>query len=96
MVDRKFLEGLGLTEEQVSVIGDALDRESRYRRILLDERVSPGVVELIIRTTDLNEIDLSDEPLLREKVRAEWEQFISQDKPESKGGKAWTIPLRRI
>ena len=92
MVDRKFLEGLGLTEEQVSVIGDALDRESKYRQILLSEKVSPGVVELIIRTTDFNEIDLSDEPLLREKVRAEWEQFI----PQNKGGKAWTIPLKRI
>lgn len=84
MVNREFLEGLGLTEEQVSVICDALDRESRYRRILLDEKVSPGAVELIIRTTDLNEIDLSDEPLLREKVRAEWEQLIPKEKKVSK------------
>ena len=84
MVNREFLEGLGLTEEQVSVICDALDRESRYRRILLDEKVSPGAVELIIRTTDLNEIDLSDESLLREKVRAEWEQLIPKEKKVSK------------
>lgn len=80
MVDRKFLEGLGLTEEQVSLIGDALDRESRYRRILLDENVNPGTVELILRATDLNEVDFSNESLLREKVRVEWEQFIPQNK----------------
>ena len=80
MVDRKFLEGLGLTDEQVSVIGDALDRESRYRRILLDENVNPGTVELILRATDLNEVDFSNEGLLREKVRVEWEQFIPQKK----------------
>lgn len=80
MVDRKFLEGLGLTDEQVSVIGDALDRESRYRRILLDENVNPGTVELILRATALNEVDFSNESLLREKVRVEWEQFIPQKK----------------
>lgn len=80
MVDRKFLEGLRLTEEQVSVICDALDRESRYRRILLDENVNPGTVELILRATDLNEVDFSNESLLREKVRVEWEQFIPQKK----------------
>ena len=80
MVDRKFLEGLGLTDEQVSVIGDALDRESRYRRILLDENVNPGTVELIIKATALNEVDFSNESLLREKVRVEWEQFIPQKK----------------
>lgn len=78
MVDRKFLEGLGLTDEQVSLIGDALDRESRYRRILLSENVNPGTVELILRATDLNEVDFSNEELLREKVRVEWEQFIPQ------------------
>lgn len=80
MVDRKFLEGLGLTEEQVSVISDALDRESRYRRILLSENVNPGTVELILKATDLKEVDFSNEELLREKVQIEWEQFIPRKK----------------
>lgn len=80
MVDRKFLEGLGLADEQVSVICDALDRESRYRRILLDENVNPGTVELIIKATNLSEVDFSNEELLREKVQIEWEQFIPKKK----------------
>lgn len=73
MVDRKFLQQIGLTEDQVTLLSDALRKESRYREILLQEGVSPSCVEKVVRATKLEEIDLSNEDLLREKVRAEWQ-----------------------
>lgn len=73
MVDRKFLQQIGLTEDQVTLLSDALRKESRYREILLQEGVSPSCVEKVVRVTKLEEVDLSNEDLLREKVRAEWQ-----------------------
>lgn len=72
MVDKKFLQHIGLTEDQVTLLSEALYKESRYRAILLQEGVSPSCVEAVVRVTKLEEIDLSNEDLLREKVRAEW------------------------
>lgn len=73
MVDKKFMQHIGMTEDQISLLTDALNRESRYRAILLQEGVYPGCVEKVVRATKLEEVDLSNEDLLREKVRAEWE-----------------------
>ena len=72
MIDRKFLQQIGLSEDQVTLLADALRKESRYREILLQEGVSPSCVEKVVRVTKLEEVDLSNEDLLREKVRAEW------------------------
>lgn len=73
MVNEKYLRHIGLTEEQVRLLADALRRESRYREILLQEGVHYKVVEKVVRMTDMNEVDLDDEDLLRIKIRAEWE-----------------------
>lgn len=73
MIDRKFLQQIGLSEDQVTLLADALRKESRYREILLQEGVSPSCVEKVVRVTKLEEVDLSNEDLLREKVRAEWQ-----------------------
>jgi hypothetical protein len=50
--------------------------ESRYRQILLQEGVNPKTVEPIIRATRLDEVDFTNEPLLRMKVKSEWSDFI--------------------
>lgn len=80
MIDKEYLQGLGLTGEQIQLLTDALNKESRYRRILLQEKVSPGIIESIIRTTKIEEIDFGNEDLLREKVRAEWKDMILKPK----------------
>lgn len=76
MIDNEFIQTLGLTEDQVTLLKDGLNRESRYRQILLQEGVNPKVSESIIRNTKLEEVDLTNEALLREKVRIEWHDFI--------------------
>lgn len=76
MIDTVFLQRIGLNEDQIRLLKDGIDRESRYRQILLQEGVNPGAVESVIRATKLEEVDLSNEDLLREKVRVEWDGLI--------------------
>lgn len=76
MIDKAFFQRIGLNEDQISIVTNALNRERQYRKILLQEGISPGVVENIIRATELEEVNLDNEKLLREKVRAEWKDFI--------------------
>ena len=76
MIDKAFLQRIGLNEDQITLLTDALNKESRYRQILLQEKVNPGAVEPIIRVTKLEEIDFRDEDLLREKIGVEWADFI--------------------
>ncbi len=76
MIDKELFCQIGLNADQISILEDALNKEKRYRQILLLEGVSPRVVESIIRTTKLEEIDLSNEALLREKIKAEWRDLI--------------------
>ena len=76
MIDNNFLQRIGLTAEQITILRDAMNKESRYRRILFQEKISPGVIEPIIKATKLEEIDFSNENLLREKVRTEWKDMM--------------------
>lgn len=76
MIDKKFLQHIGLNEDQVTLLTDALRRESRYREILLQEGVFNKAIEKVVRKTKLEEVDLSNEDLLREKIRAEWGSLI--------------------
>lgn len=78
MIDNAFLRDIGLNENQVTLLREGLDHESRYRQILLQEGVNPKVTETIIRNTRHGEVDLTNEALLREKVRAEWADFIKK------------------
>jgi hypothetical protein len=76
MIDAAFLNRIGLNEDQVKQLTDAMNCESRYRQILLQEGVNPKTVEPIIRATRLDEVDFTNEPLLRMKVKSEWSDFI--------------------
>lgn len=80
MIDNEFLQGIGLNDDQVALLKDGLNRESRYRQILCQEGVRPHIAETIIRNTRLEEVDLTNEALLREKVRIEWSDFITNKK----------------
>ena len=74
MIDKAFLQRIGLSEDQIIILTDALDKESKYRQILGSEHV--GHIESIMKLTDMSEIDLSNEALLREKIRAEYADMI--------------------
>ena len=76
MIDEAYLKEIGLDDAQVVLVMDRITKASRYREILLQEGVAPKCVEKIISVTDPAEVDLSNEPLLREKVRYEWRDMI--------------------
>lgn len=76
MISREYLERLELTEDQITLLMDAMSKESRYRQILSQERVTPSIIEPIMRTVDLEKVDFSNEDLLREKIRIEWADMI--------------------
>ena len=78
MIDNEYLREIGLNEDQVILLRERLDKESRYRQILLQEGVIPKYVEMIIRATKPEAVDLSNEDLLREKVRIEWDGMIAK------------------
>lgn len=74
MISRKYMERIGLTEDQITLLMDAQEKESRFRRILESENVTH--TEAIIKLTDMETLDLSNEDLIREKVRIEYGDMI--------------------
>lgn len=77
MIDGNYLQQIGLTEDQTTLLLDALSREARFRQILLQEGVLPKHVEKVVRHTRIDEIDFDNEPLLREKIRETWSGFMT-------------------
>lgn len=80
MISREYLERLELTEDQITLLMDAMKKESRYRQLLSQERVSPSIIEAIMRTVDLEKVDFSNEDLIRELIRVEWADMIPKKK----------------
>ncbi len=80
MISREYLERLELNEDQITLLMDAMKKESRYRQLLSQERVSPTVIEAIMRTVDLEKVDFSNEDLIRELIRVEWADMIPKKK----------------
>ena len=80
MISREYMERLGLTEDQITLLSEAMKKESRYRQLLSQERVSPTIIEAIMRTEDLEKVDFSNEDLIREKIRVEWADMIPKKK----------------
>lgn len=76
MVSREYMERLGLTEDQIILLSKAMKKESRYRQLLSQEGIRPSVIEPIIRAEDMEKLDLSNEDLIREKIRIEWGDLI--------------------
>lgn len=76
MKTNDLIDSLVHEKEAAEAIKDNLKREAVYRNILFRAGVLPDVVELIMRTIDPAEIDISNEELLTEKARVEWAGFI--------------------
>lgn len=74
MIDNKYLQEIGLNEDQITLLRDRLDRESKYRKILGSEHVMH--IEEIMKLTDIDSIDFDNEDLLRLKIRTEYDDMI--------------------
>lgn len=74
MIDEAFLQRIGLSEDQISILSEEIEKESRFRQILESEHV--GHIESIMRLTNMSEIDFENEALLREKIRVEYADLI--------------------
>lgn len=71
------MERMGLTEDQIKLLTDALEKESRLRRIMESENIRH--IEPIMKLMDTETLDLSSEDLIREKLRIEYEAFIPRE-----------------
>lgn len=83
MIKREYMERLGLTEDQITLLMEAQDKESRYRRLLESEHVLH--IEAIVRLTDMESLDLSNEELVREKIRVEYDDMIPRQYKKTEG-----------
>ena len=77
------MERLGLTEDQITLLMKAQDKESKYRRLLESEHVLH--IEAIVRLTDMESLDLSNEELVREKIRVEYDDMIPRQYKKTEG-----------
>ena len=80
MIDSKFLRGLGLTEDQISAVGDAMKEESRFRRLLFRSGIAFGAVDPIVRATSIEDVRSQSDDLLTEKIKAEYPDLIMKKK----------------
>ena len=83
MISREYMESLGLNEDQITLLMEAQDKESRYRRLLESEHCTH--IEAIVRLTDMDSLDLSDEKLVREKIRIEYDDMIPRQYKKEAG-----------
>lgn len=74
MIKREFMEGIGLNEEQITLLKEALDKENKVLSMLVTEKVY--CPQLVLRTLDTVDLDISNEALLREKIRIEYKDII--------------------
>lgn len=78
MIDEIFLMGVGLTQDQTDAIMNAVNTERIFQRILCEEGISPLIAEKVLHVTTLDEVDVSNLPLLRLKIRETWEGFMKK------------------
>jgi len=74
MVSREYMERLGLSEDQITLLMEVQNKETTYRRLLESEHCTH--IEAIVRLTDIESLDLSDEALVREKIRIDHGDLI--------------------
>lgn len=95
MISREYMERLGLTEDQITLLSEAMKKESRYRQLLTQERVSPTIIEDIMRNEDLEKVDFSNEELVREKIRVEYDDMIPRQYKKVEGSNVQIWANRR-
>lgn len=83
MISREYMERLGLIEDQITLLMEAQDKESKYRRLLESEHCTH--IEAIVRLTDMESLDLSNEELVREKIRVEYDDMIPRQYKKTEG-----------
>ena len=68
------MERLGLNENQIILLTEALNKEAKLRRLMEMEHITHA--ESVLKVLDVEELDLSNEDLIREKLKAEFGEFI--------------------
>lgn len=71
-----YLKRAGLTEDQIKAVRDGLRKESRYRELMLQVGVHYVIACRSADIADPDTIDLSNEELLTEKTKLEFENDI--------------------
>lgn len=87
MISREYMESLGLNEDQITLLMDAQEKESRFRRLLESEHCTH--IEAIVRLTDMDSLDLSNEDLIREKIRIEYDDMIPRQYKKGSDVQIW-------
>lgn len=85
MIDEKFLKEVGLSQEQKSLILEAIQKERLYHSILIEEGITPKIALKIIEATQLSEVNDTNEDLLRLKVRETWKDFMRKEEESNEG-----------
>ena len=93
MISREYMERLGLTEDQITLLMEAQDKESKYRRLLESEHCTH--IEAIVRLTDMESLDLSNEELVREKIRVEYDDMIPRQYKKTEGSNVQICAQRK-
>lgn len=76
MISEAYMKRIGLTDDQIKLMSDEMEKESSYRRLLIKAGMSGNLAETIAKVTDLTDEDISDEALTLEKIKAEWADMI--------------------
>ena len=77
MITKEFLIiKLGLTDRQAESVLNSFEKELFYRNLLLDEGISAKLSDKVARLTDVSDICIDEEDLMRDKIRCEWREFI--------------------
>lgn len=72
MIDEKMLNAMGLSPQQIRMVLEAVNAERLYQAILCEEGINPRTAIKIVNYTQLKEINMNNELLVKEKVRDTW------------------------
>ena len=78
----QYVDSLGLPPEQAEGLRTALKKDAFYRGVLIKAGILPRTIQPIMRSMDLDEVNMDEEALMIEKARTEFADFI-----RTQGGK---------
>lgn len=89
MMDRTFLEGLGLTPEQIEAVMVEDAKKAAYRRLLADLGVNPKYAERVMAVTDIGALELTEDGRtfknvgsVADAIKTDWGAFIFDKAPQ--------------
>lgn len=80
MIDKAFLQKVGLDDTQVASVLGAVDKEHRLFSALVAANVSPKIIPRIVAQTPLHDVPDEDPATLAIRVAEEWRDFVMPKK----------------